>query len=310
MTSSSFAISATGAPTSSAVKPLYHEEGSVITDDVAHQKHCHKRIISAATGLSGRCLVLGVGNGLNVPLDRLCAQFERVTIVDSNVALLLQAQETVSAERVSRLALVALDLTGGVIQKWMTQIDGQVSLIRLHCPRYFKDFWKEITGDIKSLSPPPISDEVLIPGSYSLTISMLVASQTVALPIIHLNREIQKVFGGVDYPIPKKSMIKVQRLSSRIWAFQSNNLIRWTKAGGRIVFADAFNQATIRFKEAKVTHNPTLPLLDNKYILGSLFMMDSAPKDEVWKMSDGYDCLPDGSRLVREFGIWCVTFKR
>jgi hypothetical protein len=274
-----------------------------------HQTNCFDTTMSAADGLRGRCLVLGVGNGSNTPLDWLCAQFEQVTIVDYDKAALEEAQKTVSAEKISRLALVHLDITGGMVDQWTQSSERRISSIKDTKPKHFFTFWKRTADEMKELHPKAIPDDILVPGSYSLTISMLLVSQLVGLPILFFNKRICETL-GMSEDIPKDSLVKATNLSRRVWDSHAKDLVRWTQPGGRILLMDTISVYSLKVTGTSVLKTPPLQMLDQSVLLHPvLLLQDPEPETRKWELEKDRHSLKAGTTVITIFDVYSLTFK-
>lgn len=275
-----------------------------------HQTNCFHTTMSAADGLRGRCLVLGVGNGSNTPLDWLCARFDRVTIVDYDKAALEEAQKKVSPETISRLALVHLDITGGMVDQWTQSGERRISSIKNKKPKHFFAFWKQTADEMKELHPTAIPDDILAPGSYSLTISMLLVSQLVGLPMLFLNKRICETL-SVSEAIPRDPLVEATNLSRRVWDSHAKDLVRWTQPGGRILLMDTISEYSLKVTGTSVLKGAPRPMIDQSILLHPLLLLqDPEPEIRNWELEKNRHSPKAGTTLITIFDVYSLTFKK
>lgn len=290
---------------------LFHKENSSIKPDIKHQRHCHETIMQAASGLRGRCLVLGVGDGSNTPLEELCTQFEQVTIVDYDKAMLLKAQKIVSAEKASRLALIHLDITGGMVHEWMRWVDTIIYSIPDKNPKHFEAFWESMSSYMRELHPKTIPDEILAPSSYSLTISMLLESQLVACPVSFSQEKICAALGKKFYkPIPEEAQDQYTDLGRRCWNSHEADLVRWTQPGGRMLFIDTISSVFVRIVHSRTTIGPTQVMLSSPTLFQPLFEQDPAPQTRQWRLERDRAFSLEGDLVIDFFNVLSLIFQK
>jgi len=78
----------------------------------SHRIKSKNLILEAANGLSGECIVIGLGNGMDVPLKRLTKQFDHVTVIDIDRETCEATVSKLSDNLQTKVTIKQRDLTG------------------------------------------------------------------------------------------------------------------------------------------------------------------------------------------------------
>ncbi|MCE5317529.1 MAG: hypothetical protein LLG04_09260 [Parachlamydia sp.] len=79
-----------------------------------HINTSKEAILRGCQGLSGHALIVGIGNGAEIPLEALCRQFDKVTVQDIDKEAVARALQTIPASLREKVVVVEGDLTGCV----------------------------------------------------------------------------------------------------------------------------------------------------------------------------------------------------
>jgi hypothetical protein len=81
------------------------------TVEESHYSHTKTVILKQAQGMRGHALILGYGDGFDIPLETLVAQFDRLTLVDMNLRAMQGAISVLSEDLKKKIRLIQCDLT-------------------------------------------------------------------------------------------------------------------------------------------------------------------------------------------------------
>src|ERR1700733_5174020 len=97
-----------------------------------HFKKNKNNILSYANEVQGRVLVLGFGNGDDIPLEEMALKFEEIDLVDMDISAMQKAVDKLSPTLQNKVHLIKQDLSGLIsyISKRFAEFDFNVPEIR------------------------------------------------------------------------------------------------------------------------------------------------------------------------------------
>lgn len=224
-----------------------------------YQKHFNQNkshILSLAKGLEGDALILGLGNGDDIPLQLLAEQFENVTVVDVDVESMQQAIERLPLHLQNKIKMVRLDLTGLVsfIENGIAQLDFSVKL-----EKNVEAINQILKGGIEQAKKQGIIDF----GSFDFVVSSMLAGQLSSLITAYINFVLVNKYPNCqeDDLVEKNLSSVLNKLETILIENHLKSLRCWTKHSGRVYLADTFSISNVIGRNELVNGEQTLKLI-------------------------------------------------
>lgn len=195
----------------------------------SHVASSKETILRGCQGLSGQALVVGIGNGTDIPLEDLCRQFDKVTIQDIDEEALARAEKKVPEALRGKIEIVKGDLTG--------LVEEFVSLLKSHGARPLPDFFRELCQFFASAAPKRL--EKLPKQKFDYVISAQVATQLASCLFCACKDFMQTFYGQSPDCCSDKDLAKaVTAFSVRNIHQHLQDLAFWVKPQGKVYFSD------------------------------------------------------------------------
>jgi len=198
---------------------------------IAHFVTNKQHMLDLAKDVSGVALVLGLGNGYDIPLEALALQFDSVTVIDIDLEGMEKCIAKLPEALRAKVIPVQQDLTG-VVTKVIEKVSRLSNeLTEAKCVTKVIQIVKEV------LKNP---NDVLVPGSFDFVVSSMVTTQLHSFLHEALIDELvrkyayfkQKQVRNVNYQLPILFTINPLSLA------HLDLLHKWTKPEGKIYYAD------------------------------------------------------------------------
>jgi hypothetical protein len=263
----------------------YQDSNQFILESDKYDSHYDKNkknILLCAQGLSGTALVVGLGNGLDIPLEDMANQFERVTVLDIDMVAMGKAIKRLPPHLQKKIYPVQKDLTG-----LLSLISGDIKQLK-----------SNMSDDsfIKSLSTIIMDclqkrQACSFPEKYHFVVSSMVTSQLFSQISIYLETVMEEDLKKMcPETIVRLRHFLVEYLAPILCTQHFEQLSEWTKAGGKIYYADTSygEMVDVEFTDEKrketyvkqrVIH-PTLPIEEVETKIKEIFQIN---RTENWK---------------------------
>lgn len=195
----------------------------------SHVETSKETILKGCNGLSGRALVVGVGNGNDIPLEALCRQFDKVTIQDIDEEALARAQKTVPEALRGKLEVVKGDLTG--------LVENFVRILKSHGARPLPEFLSEACRFFSTAAPKKLDQ--LPHQQFDYVISAQVSTQLTGCLFRAFQDFMQTFYHQTLDCCSEKEMAKaVTSCSVHTINRHLQDLACWVKPEGKVYFSD------------------------------------------------------------------------
>jgi hypothetical protein len=259
-----------------------------------HYERNKKNIISCAEGLTGRALILGFGNGLDIPLSELAIQFDQITVVDIDVVSMKKAIAPLPRALQNKIRILQEDLSG------------MLSFISQNIEELSSDLSE---AECNSLVINIISKGMetrqrrLFSEKYHFVVSSMLTSQLYSILWEYIEKILIKKFPGRIF----KSATEINNSLSDLTVVplcidHLEHLSEWTVPGGKIYYADTTHIEAVDIEQvegekktekkgAKVVRHETLPYdVINKKI-NNIFNINKIEHWD-WTVNSLYFCSP------------------
>lgn len=222
----------------------------------AHYQRNRQNILSHAENLTGQAIVLGYGNGRDIPLEELARQFNRVTIVDIDRHAMMQSLQKLPAALRSKVIPIEKDLTGMVeiIKSSLEKLPADLSA------KQYLDRLTDILSNAVDNTPPLLENDhfdfvvssMLTTQLHSAIDLMIKDRLSMIAPAVLDNNEFQEDYGDLYYKFTEvlcdKHLLNLEALS---------------KPEARIYYADTAVAESTELNEdgtlEKIDQQETLP---------------------------------------------------
>lgn len=281
------------------VLPFYRTANECSTiikrhSEASYQVHFQKNknaILNLAEGMTGSALVLGLGNGNDIPLVELATQFDEVVVTDIDLQTIQETIQRLPAGLQQKVRPLQQDLTG----------------LCLLAEQKIDSFPKDITFLDATLKLTSFLDEKLNkepqithPGTHDLVISSMLTSQLTSLLAISVKDYFYRKFPH----LVNANAVQALRdkpfngLSSRICIYHLLNLKDWVLPKGKIYYADTFYQSHI-VKGVITPAEPTIPTSLITNAIKEVFVQIKESEEWNWETNASTDKIV-GSLMVVE----------
>lgn len=277
----------------------------------AYRDHFSKNkkfLLEGAGSHSGSALVLGLGNGLDIPLEELATRFEKVVAVDMDDEAMSRALSRLPKKLQKKVLCIQEDLTG-LMLPLSNKID---SILKGGRGLSWEDFAGEISLFLNSLSPSTVELEK---ADYTISSMVLLDLGSTLFEFIarkaHLAFFNEKPFNEVHDSILMHSDFTkaLSGLSFKLQLQHINDLYTWTRSGGRGYLAyrsRAFTAVNGKNKSPQLVNEKGLAL-PNIHSLAELLFSFVEKKSWVWQVAS----LQQGSlHAIPSLIIEAATLKR
>lgn len=220
----------------------------------AHFENNKVNILSHVSGMQGIALVLGCGNGDDIPLENMAMQFDEIDVVDMDLSAMQKAIGKLPPALQNKIRPIKQDLTGLIsyISKRLAAFD--FNLPEVQC----LDYASQILADsIKHAGPIPL------PKKYNFVVSSMLTSQLSAniqgYVLEVLEKKYPKIQEKMDLcPSFHDSTIKIMNFTCQQ---HMHHLAKWTLPQGRVYYADT---AQLEYVELKRVSTPGGPIINTE----------------------------------------------
>lgn len=250
------------------VKSTYRTSNEYITDlaarsDQEYRSHFAQnksQILSCARGLTGEALILGLGNGDDIPLHELACQFDRITVIDIDLAGMQKAIAKLSPDLQHKFIPVQKDLTG--ILPFLSE-----RLENLNVPQDESlAAVAEIIHESIALKPPLSSSK-----KYHFVVSSMLTTQLFSQMHAYIMEVLPKKYPSLkvnEQSCPNFTN-SIETLMKHVCCAHMENLSDWTLPDGKIYYADTTHAEVIEIEfgllnSGSETRAVIMPKLVNK----------------------------------------------
>lgn len=195
-------------------------------------------IIDAAHGLTGKALVLGVGNATDIPLAHLANQFDELTLVEVDEESVVKAVEALPIQSQEKIHIKIEDLTG---------VSGNIAQRMIKASQRQKNFdlfVREADNIIRTTDPIDFREGT----DYSFVCSSLVLSQLYQFPFDQMRYIASETYDRDDIRSSRYGNDVNLAFNGFMLKCQAKHfelLQRSIKPDGVIYFADTTSSASI-----------------------------------------------------------------
>lgn len=243
-----------------------------------HIESSHMSILDGCKDMKGHVLIVGIGNGTDIPLEKLCMQFDKVTIQDIVGEAMERAIKNLPGHLKGKVEIIEGDLTGCVADL--------TTFLSTHDKLPLPQFMESVSLFLHSLTPKRL--DALPTRSFDYVVSSLVASELYMIMQLVIIDFIQKT-----YNCPFESCPNFEAYTAAFSAFcgrsyrnHFQDLSTWVKTSGYVYYSDTIRQQNLVRKAPDATPE----------YLGE-------PIEKVTKESlDGLDFFENESKRYQEWG--------
>ncbi len=246
-----------------------------------HVDNSLQTILSTASGLSsGRAIIFGLGNGIDVPLQKLAAQFDGLTIVEIDEPTATKTIAKLSPDLQEKCELIIDDISG--------VMDEYLRITNKKRPTYYKpdrivgDFSKEIDG----IEPPVLN----FGRGFAFACSSLITSQLGFFPHLIISEHLREKYRMTHLPKDKQSskeyMLSQTKLAQALHRTHISLLRESVEDnGGKVYFSDTVAEANTRLDERsgqEVFTTKWLPMMQPELFETFIPSRFEVVKEESW----------------------------
>ncbi|MDP3941089.1 MAG: hypothetical protein Q8Q49_02140 [bacterium] len=200
-----------------------------------HIDESRTRIMQAAEGLQGRALIVGLGVGIDIPLEQITTQFDEVTILDLDEHATRKRLASLPENLQEKCHLVIDDLTG-ITGDYTAAIMAAAT----HADR-LPDFLEEAESISRAASPQPYQT----PGQYDFITSSLITTQLVSQLHDYTEKNAKERYGISGLPATDLTfpyLLALTHLTTRAQSAYLRFLLQSCKPDGKIYYSDTVSQ--------------------------------------------------------------------
>lgn len=220
-----------------------------------HFEHNKRNILSLAKNLQGEALILGLGNGDDLPLPELAYQFKQITALDIDVKAMHKAIQKLPAPLRNRFVLVQKDVTGvlSMISEKMQSLLANL-IPEKEC--------LEMTADIMDESILEYDRTFLSSKKkYDFVISSMLTSQLFSQIIPSIMNVLEQKYPGIQQRQHscQKLQDSYQNFGNNVCRMHFNHLLDWTHTESKIYYADNTHRTYVHLDAVEHMKNPSKP---------------------------------------------------
>ncbi len=211
------------------------EKYKEITEYYMHQVYSKRMILNGAEGLKGRAIVLGLGNGIDIPLKQLAEQFDKIIGIDIDLKTMERTKMSLPGELRNKVELKTLDLTG-IVAEFSQKVEAFAQ--KFPKPK-FNEFYQKIAELIINLRPKRPD---LPPSDATYITSSLILSQLASQIILYLRDIINKYYPDKCYKINSDLNILsiLKTFADEVQTQHIENIHYWLKKKGRAYISTTY----------------------------------------------------------------------
>lgn len=206
-----------------------------------HFSRVKRGILSLAERTHGEALVLGLGNGDDIPLSELAERFDSVTALDMDLAAMQRAVQKLPLGLQNKIILIQKDLTG-ILDSLSHKIENlSAALTDLECLDQVGQYLEEV------IEQPRVP--LLASKKYSLVISSMITSQLFSY-VHHFTMELLKVRSKTIENQGESSLLFSEgfaHFSSFMCEAHLRDLHSLTLPAGKVFYADTYFCSLINY---------------------------------------------------------------
>lgn len=193
-------------------------------------------ILEAAKGLDKNALVVGVGNGNDIPLKELAQQFEQLTLVDIDSEAMERAVNTLEPELQKKIITHSCDITGVVAP--LSHIVEQLAEERDYghfCDKFF---------ECLETTQPTITPMIPL-HQAQLVVSSLVLSQLGSELMLYICDFVKSRY-HIDIMGNQTFLEKISEYANQLQKHHLEDLSNWTSESGKVYLSDTIAEIYLR----------------------------------------------------------------
>lgn len=227
-----------------------------VSSGQSHVDNSRRLILSSASGLNGKVIIFGLGNGSDIPLEGLATQFDHLTIVEIDEAAATKTIGTLSPDLQEKCELVVDDISG-VMSEYLRIVSVKRGSY-LQQERVIRD----IADEVKKIQPPTLS----FGRDFNFACSSLIASQLGFFPHLVVSEYLRRQFklDALSGEASQKYMINQGTVISDVHRKHMDLLRGSVKDGAKVYFSDTVAKAQTAYDEDLKQEVPTsgwLPMI-------------------------------------------------
>lgn len=256
-----------------------------------YDKHFEKvksEILKITHDLHGSALILGYGNGNDIPLEKLAKKFDEVTLVDYDHSAMSRSVAKLPESLRSKITMIKMDLTCliDVVDKRIGSLDFSLPLERntKKIAKFVAEIWK------------PENSPLYVPRftkQYNFVTSSMLSSQLVGLLVDYRIENQMKA----HYPtftniiLHPQFDITYERLSTLIYRNHIGALYESTLQNGHVFYADHPTCTMINYRDGKLVQRDEIESFSVNKVEGLLCEIFTIQKILKWTWQTERNCV-------------------
>lgn len=273
-----------------------------------HQSHFDRNkvnILSWAEGLKGKALVVGIGNGMDIPLLKLASQFEQVTVLDIDVYAMKVAIAKLPEHLQKKIKLVQGDVTGVLLQvaHAMQFLPASLSL-----GDHFDLIGAFLDRALQNAQPCSLEEK------YDFVVSSMLTSQLASCIDAYIASELRKKFVVVTEETCKSHsyVYSLKKLHVHLCTQHLEHLHAWTAGKGKVYYADTYKMHKFNYvinnhcfsKESATIYCSEMPICPVQIDSTTLAPVETSAGKEPVPNKEVNDCIEVLYHLHKKSEKW------